>query len=322
MSEENRRREAALRLFGALSGVDEKYLEDCETDVQKKGNAGGQKDGQLTITFAALTGFMRKHGAAVAAVLCVAVLGVSLAGYPSASRRADDKSLFMPDGAPPQNKVQSMAEAPQDSAVEAVEEYDNAGGEVSEQKPDADAVNNLLQERQPGASGSAGVPAQEAAGKESLIGVPGDDEQSMTLEQVRSLKAVGKYFPASLPDDGEINVLYGRDLTGREKFTMGWNVDAESSAGWFYVIAENLGEQRPEDGCQYTGGIVFPEEDFSKESVEACLTLGWDDTEGLHLPGGTFSVLYAEEENQVLVTFYGTGTVEEVWELMSSVKGQ
>lgn len=66
------KREAAMRLFGALSGVDEAYLEASES-------AGGGK----LVPFGRLAGFRRRYGRLVAAVLVLCVLGAGYAGVRS-----------------------------------------------------------------------------------------------------------------------------------------------------------------------------------------------------------------------------------------------
>lgn len=70
MSEE--KKNGAMRLFGGLSGVDERYLEACENSVPDK-----------IVPYNRLTEWSRKYGKAVAAVFALCVLGAVYVGVQS-----------------------------------------------------------------------------------------------------------------------------------------------------------------------------------------------------------------------------------------------
>lgn len=336
MSEENRKREAAIRLFGALSGVDEEYLAGCEADTAQKGGA------RKKIAPAGFGRFVRKHGTAAAAVLCVAVLGVSVAGYRAANQIGAGKSA-MYDASPGMAQEELAAENAGDEPFWgiAADERADAEEQISEAGSPASDGN--------GSSASGSTPQNHTneltnveAYKDNLeekrtemCSLPKEDGGTvMTPEQVRALDVVGDYFPAVLPGDGEISVLCGRDIQGQEMFTMGWNADSKSeSSGRFYVQAENLGDtlpdrvkngiadmSQPETYDHNRSFAVFREEDFAKECVEARLVSNPEGESGSGLPKGTFGVLYEEGGAYVLVTFDGEGTAEDVWEMLSSVK--
>lgn len=333
MSEENRKREAAIRLFGALSGVDEEYLAACEADAAVK-----KREERKGIAFGGLNRFVRKYGTAVAAVLCIAVLGASVVGYRAANRIAGGNPAKSAD--PADMALQEVAEEVAEAeSLREITPDDAAGTEIltpAAGSPESDGTDSMN-------SGSAiqdqtnrmeSMSDKEDLQKKQIECLRGDDgREIMTLEQVRALDVVGGYFPAALPESGAISVLYGRDIPGQEKITMGWNLDLESPSGWFYVLVENLGSElpdqtealiadvtKPETYKSNPEGVVFWESDFEEKLVEECLIPDWDNSDGLNLPGGTFGVLYKEDGNYVLVTFYGEGTAEEVWEMMRSVK--
>lgn len=337
MSEENRKREAAIRLFGALSGVDEEYLAACEADAAVK-----KRQERSGMVFGGLNRFVRKYGTAVAAVLCIAVLGASVAGYRAANRiaggspakSADPADMAFQEAAEGAVEEESLRETTTDDVADAAgtELLTPAAGSPESDGTDSMSSGSAIRSQ---TNGMESMSDKEDL-KKKLGCLPGDDDgEIMTLEQVRALDVVGGYFPAVLPESGAISVLYGRDIPGQEKITMGWNLEPESSSGWFYVLVENLGSElpdrtealiadvtKPETYKSNPEGVVFWESDFEERLVEECLIPNWDNSDGLNLPGGTFSVLCEEEGNYVLVTFYGEGTAEEVWEMMRSVRAK
>lgn len=348
MSEQNRKREAAMRLFGALSGVDEEYLAACEIDTGKAAadtlKAAGDADRGVTDTlkttedtgsetarqklvpFERLGSFVRKYGMAVAAVLCVVVLGVSLAGYQLSGRKAMDSTQNGSMAMLQENAADSAVNQEYGGAPEAAEESEDrntmtngsgaADGENIDDLSTRLASKNVLQEEQMQGYEKDSI-EQELSLKKELMSQPSETESLMTLEQAREVRVVGGYLPEALPESGSLSVLYGTADEGQERITLGWNIDSENeSEDWFYLVIENLGSDQSD---WLNDSTVFGADRLTRENVEKILTKDSANTSASGTAEGTLGVLYENQGNYVLLTFYGEASAEEVWEMLNSV---
>lgn len=345
-AEEARRREGAMRLFGALSGVDEEYLAACESESCGK-----------VLAFSGFGGFARRYGMMFAAALCLAVLGIGYltlqtapraknlsdstafsGGYGVASREeaaADAVDGMQPEAAPQEvgaedlNTELSMAQiqnAP--SAASKQEESKRFAGEGCEE--DSLAQQNRMSDA------------------ESLGGAKSGEE--MTLEQAGRLAVVGEYLPDVWPAQGEITRLVGEDTAGAEWVSLTWSYANQWDS--FVLSVENLGEalpayieeavadqKKPETYDENLYEIpyaetlpkeyltvfqdpVFEGDTFDKDCVRARLISPSGDSGDTGTPRGRFRVLYREGDNYVLVRFNGRGNVDEIWDLLSSMEGR
>lgn len=316
MSERDRKREGAMRLFGALSGVDEEYLAGCEADKQASRGA---------VRFWR-TGFVRRYGAAVAAALGVIVLGISAYVYQFSG---GGKTASM-DCAPQENVAarlenageqkdfpQEGVEAAEDEAAEAP-----AGGQLLGDTAD----ENLTAPRQEEQSmmqqdGSMSVKMTDQ--KEKMDGLAEEkiSGERITLEQARAVPTVGEYLPDELPvDSGECEV-YAVTEPGQEKVMLVWNREPETEdSEWFCLEIDNLGENGP---AWTDSSTLLAAEELTKEAVESVIGTRSGEDAGTGTRGGygaMLGILYEEEGEYVLLTYRGEMTAKQVWEMLGSVK--
>lgn len=324
MSEKDRKREAAMRLFGALSGVDEEYLAGCEAD------AGKATAGQELIPFERLGLFMRKYGTAVAAVLCVAVLGVSLAGYRLSGRGTaggtqNGSMAFLQDNASGAtiNDEYEAAEEIRDASTDEVNSIAKTGGTTTNGGNDNGSNNSTANDLTSEETGQDGLQEQQAEAfderlKDDLQRMEADRNlyanKNLTLEEARQVSVVGAYLPAVFPESGGIDALTAINDEGQERIQLGWNTDEKDvSEGWFYLTIENLGNSLP-DWLEHN--TVFEEEQITKANIEECMAAGPADAADSRTPGGALSVLYENQGSYVLLTIWGEISSEEVWKML------
>ena len=275
MSEkQNYKQDGAIRLFGALSGVDEKYLVACENE---------KKQGGVVV-------FMHKYGKAMAAVLCLAVLG---AGY-----MAMQTSVKYNDCA--------TSEAPQAVAGAGAERNEAKDMEAAaSDAPEADGMEESVLENaeQLQDSTSSEHSAQSSATVE------------MTLTEARVLNVVGQYIPTDWPTGGVVSQVLGFEKAGEASVTLFWTYN-ETKDG-FFINIDNLGEELPDWVTEeISEDYIVAKEDFTKEYVESQMKSA-SETDDKDVLTGRFGILYEDASGYVLVRFNGSGNVDEIWELMN-----
>ncbi len=327
------KREAAMRLFGALSGVDEAYLAACEEDEgtgtpvvgENSGKAAGRRavrGGSGAGAASGIISFAGRYGRQVAAVLCLAVLGASIfayqiskskGGYFTAEQGVTEDSLMQENG-----MSQSPAAVPE--AMDA--EPEESEKQMSGNKSDGSTFSGALPGQTETDKYEPGITdfASQNRVTESVKDIKLSDSLSeeMSLEKTAELAVIGSYLPDVWPKQGSISNItriVGDDAEN-EKVVIHWFYGGDSSEG-FELTIENLGEAKPQEAM---GSSVFPAEEFTEECVEACMETEENDTAGADTLRGSFGVLYRTGEGEnVLVSFSGCGSVEEVWAMFKSV---
>lgn len=349
MSYEEEKREAAMRIFGALSGVDEAYLAACEEDncyYNSNNNSDTGKGAKSGIAV-----FVRRYGRAAAAVLTLAVLGTSFMVYQTNNSKdgtanfsgmpADVGGAFT-NGATMQDAAVMEAETPMEHQEQ------RAGAAV---QSDTNEEGARIEER-------CAAQSMEEAAKEmdsiSQLNSYIDEDQSemekqkeITQLEAAKLAVVGDYLPDAWPTQGSISQISCNDTAGEESLTIRWsygdNIDD------FELSIINMGDTQPvtvadvskpesyderklevSHGETATGAynqaradVVFREEEFTKECVAARIVAYMDDTGDTVSFRGRFGVLYQTEDGKfVVVRFNGSGIVDEIWEMMESIDGQ
>lgn len=308
MSEQlNEKREGAIRLFEAMSGVDEQYLVACED--YKKTKSGG------------VVVFMQKYGKGMAAVLCLAVLG---AGYVSMMQVANTDKVAMdcaPAASMPASQEQCEAEAPV-RMEEAAEEC----------MPDDDIMtDNALSN---GLSGSSALEhkeigaEQDGARSETEIhknSVTTEDFGSefakddfdaldeLTMEEARKLVVVGEYIPQNWPEDeGVTIVLASKNVVenGSKNVYLLWESNTTNEV--YQVVIEKLSPDSLESVQERLGKDIIQADNFSKEFI---LANGEAVSEDSDVVDADFAVLHNTGSEYVLVHFMGNGSGEQIWEL-------
>lgn len=292
----NNKRQAAMRLFGAMSGVDEKYLAACE---DAKGATG--QSGVLL--------FMRRYGKAMAAVLCLAVLGAGYFALQSSvkySENATAMDMVAQSMAPSEPKYADEAAAEEEVVAEAPEAfYDNE---------ETDGVV-----RNDAASGSSAIGNKEQFEQEKTTveqSFVSSEVEEMTITEAEALDVVGQYIPTDWPVGGAISQVLDSGTTDEASVTLFWTYDNNGEG--FCVKIDNLGEEIPDWVTEeMSEDYVVGAEEFTKEYVESQIKTPSADSGDTDMPGGRFGVLYKTDSEYVLVRFDGRGTVDEIWEMMN-----
>ncbi len=317
MSEQlNDKRSASERLFSALSGVDEKYLAACEADK------GVRKSGSIVV-------FMNKYGKAMAAVLCLALLGIGYFGV-------QHMGSFSDKGPSADSAVVNEI-AKQECAVEEAPEAMDREEEAYE------AAVGSVEHSEPGAVEQGAVTSNSTTSvsdkSDYLVGFNGTtseaekevatekkqhyrEESADYIIQAQGMPWIGAYVPEVWPEEGAVMQLiadggtFGNPVPTAWLFwsydylTDGFNVQVNG-----YQNCEEWMEQ------EIAEGDVVYEADYTREYVASRMQPVSGDAAGVsalegELVEGYFGVLHETEEGYVLVRFNGVGTVDQIWEMM------
>ena len=318
MSGEDKRRDGAMRLFGALSGVDEEYLAACEKDCESRGAVGSK-----------IRVFAQKYGK-IAAVLGIAVLGLGLVGLQSANPSTSPKKFMLMDGEQLRNESNSMSggAAPQDMA----EAMDNmAEGIVEEfservtgqQDPNLMPEQNAASQLQNGQSDDLESKKQdntESVDKYNTDGISNEaaplKDTVLTLASARETAVVGNYLPSVLPKEGEIFWVTGENLTGQERVTLCWTYP--DGRGSFLWTVWNLGEKEADQTEKLPAGqSVLEGADMTRDDMETQIADALQPDGGI--TDGILCICYRSDGNYILVEFQGTCDADTLWAMLGSV---
>ncbi len=304
MSEE--KRQGAIRIFEALSGVDQELLERSEAE-NKKGTA--------VFSFA-------RGSKILAAALCFVVLG---AGAFTGRR------LLLSGGASSRSSqsVQEMAafdaadaQGGQDNGEQSAMAQDSPEGETAMAQDSPEGETAMAQ----GSITEEAVEreaAQEEADSEAVqdsqidYSSKSSSAQELSEEQARQTAVLGAYVPTILPEGyvfDRANIT--SDETGETLFIMWINGMDEISLGLSLQDAENLlfvDVENPET----FDNPVFKSSDLSEELISSRIKI-YEDAGDTSTPRGSFAVYY--EEDGVLVSFTGRGDAESIWKMFASIR--
>ena len=304
MSEE--KRQGAIRIFEALSGVDQELLERSEAE-NKKGTA--------VFSFA-------RGSKILAAALCFVVLGAgALTG----------RRLLLSGGASSRSSqsVQEMsafdaadAQGGQDNGEQSAMAQDSPEGEtaMAQDSPEGEAAMAQGSITEEAVEREA---AQEEADSEAVqdsqidYSSKSSSAQELAEEQARQTAVLGAYVPTILPEGyvfDRANIT--SDETGETLFIMWINGMDEISLGLSLQDAENLlfvDVENPET----FDNPVFKSSDLSEELISSRIKI-YEDAGDTSTPRGSFAVYY--EEDGVLVSFTGRGDAESIWKMFASIR--
>lgn len=285
-----------MRLFEALSGVDEKYLEACET-------AGEAEEKVVPINRFARFG--RRYGKYAAAVLVLFVLG---AGYYAVQSGGSKSENGMADAAAPFMAMAVQEEAPEDAMPE-------MSGETA-----LDGENNLT------GYANSGAGEKESSGENPEGKMVEQDQAAVTAgaDLVESLSGnldipensleLTAYLPTVWPAGSNQEVFQfvacssnGGDAgAGEESYVVeGTYTDKERS---FNLWISDNGTEMPDAGSE--DSVYYAVDAFDRTCVEEAMKDGM----------GSFGVFYKAGDHYVLVEFEGDGTAEEIWKMFASIK--
>lgn len=355
MSYEEEKREAAMRIFGALSGVDEEYLAACEENCNCNNNYNNNSNtGKRSRSGIAV--FVRRYGRAAAAVLVLAVLGVSFLVYQTSDSK-DGTANFSGNaadagGAFSNGSMMQDAVAPKEEMPMELQEPRMKSSMKSETNEEGARTGDVERYALQSVEGAAQedkmeeLTSQLNAHTENAQG-EAEKQKEITQPEAAKLAVVGDYLPEVWPTRGSISQISCNDTAGEETLTIRWSYGDNMDD--FELSILNMGDTQPvivadvskpesyderlykvshggtvpDEYRQVYADAVFREEEFNKECVAARIVAYVDDTGDTVSFRGRFGVLYQTEDGQfVVVRFNGRGVVDEIWEMMESIDGQ
>lgn len=285
MSEKlNNKQDGAIRLFEALSGVDEKYLAACEDYKKAKSNG--------------LLIFVQKYGKGIAAVLCLALLG---AGYVGMQQFASLDGPAAADFA--MNAVtasQECCEAPAEMQMEENVQEENA-------VPESAKTEMNLQ--------SDSVAEGFLKHEQDCVDAGASFDEELSLEEAKGIAVIGEYIPECWPEDGAFVKIIGSQESGAEYVKLFWTYNNMQDE--FVVKVENLGDALPDRVQEEIAQehIVY-EEQLSKELIVLNSQESSENEINADAVDVDFGVLHKADTQYVLVQFEGRSTVDEIWDLL------
>lgn len=333
----------ALKLLEAFSGVEEDLLERCEQAVVENNTTGAEDENcaKERGTVISPAGKLRekfrknswKYGSAVAAVFCVAIVGLACM---NGIRVGNDTAAF--EEAVEDAAGVFVAETTGMSAPEVAmrqEDAGNSGGDEYSYRAD-DMLNTADKDFVMNTKGETPEP-ETAKTEDGIVGnSPEFSYHIVTEKQARTHELFGGYVPEKLPEgygfveayiSGEdeaaalvVSWTRGMDsirvkITMPEKKPTTIQVDqVETYDEYLYGIPH--AETVPEEYWDIFNNPVCAWSDFTLEFVQKRM-IAREDAGDTDTPRGNFSVLYPDG---VVVYFNGRGTAEEIWELFDSME--
>lgn len=348
------KKERALKIMQALSGVDEELLERSE-ESRIRENAPV---------------FLWRYARSWAAVLCLAVVGIAgWGGYRLAQGAGKDMNN---SGAACDSmaQIEDIEVAMEDDGFQQAPEVEMEGAALQEAEENisggSDIFSNAMTDGEKEADISAAEPPfgemgisaarqpseevkdTENAEEKSNDNVNREDEhikdeacaapnlQSLTEQEARGQETLGGYVPAAFPRGYSFESA-SRDLDRQEEnlrlcWTRGMDsimislvktdnlpatVDVEKPETYderMYSIP--YADSVPEEYRQSVNDPVFARADLTLEMIRSRM-LTYNDSGDTDTPRGNFSVLCSDG---VLVRFSGRGTAEEIWEMFCSME--
>lgn len=331
MNDNEKSVQKAMRIFEALSGVEEELLVECNKDDAKKNSV---------IPF-------WKYGKAIAACFCLVVAGAlvwtaSVNGGFRSVKTSDSAAALDIEMAADSYDMADAAQGVQENSVGAEEgAMQNDVGAVMEgaQETGGSVMEDILQEE------STLEKEIEDAQSEMLeqdcsTALPPDDREKISELAAKKLDVYGVFVPNALPSGYvyESGSKLQNTVTGEETgVSLCWTKGMDSIS-WTVkkvevtdVVCVDIANKEcydvhmyeipyadtvPEKYRETFNNPVFKAEELSLELVESRMKVVQDagDTD---TPRGNFSVFY---EEGILIEFRGDGTAEEIWNLFASLQ--
>lgn len=321
------KKEKAMRIFEALSSVDEDLLVRADEQQTK------------VVPF--------RHATRVMAA-CACLLVVGLVSW-TGSRSLMTKESAASDCAAPESVNQMMADTTADKAADAEADVEVGMDEVYNDAYDSDEVvaEEVMEEAAPEIP-AAGVEAEveaesgnmEVWDEESMDGVSSSVKDDAVVylneQELRAETVLGEYIPTVIPEgyafesgyksaDGAITLRWSM---GMDDIVIGVALyePSEENEGRIVDIAKRetydvhvyeipYADTVPAEYWEVFHTPIFREKDFGIELVEARMK-SVEDLGDTATPRGNFSVLY---EEGVIVRFDGDCDAESVWKMFESI---
>lgn len=353
----------ALKLLEAFSGVEEDLLERCENAVvcaefQLQGNVTKAVNrGKVVSLTDKLKNFGKnswRYGSAIAAVLCVAIVGLAYlsnlrvgvndsAAYEVMMDETSGGAVAPENGVAADGAMQATASTPTTyygtaESVETEGTTEQTDGGADDSLRSTNSINNR-EEKSASTDDlkDATVSGQESAVVEEALGSCKEFVYvTVTEGEARAHEVFGAYVPTRLPEGYVLEGAYVSGEGEQESLMVSWSrgldsimvnitlpeetpvtVDVaktETYDEYLYEIPH--AETVPEEYREVFNNPVCAWEDFSLEFVQKRMIVR-EDAGDTDTPRGNFSVLYPDG---VLVYFNGRGTAEEIRALFESME--
>lgn len=309
MSEE--KRDGAMRIFEALSAVDEELLAQSEASVTP------------------ILPFWYRHSKGLVAAVCLVVLGVSAWSATtifSPAGAVAPRANVAADSAVQESSDMEREVAATEGAMADAEQYDQAAPEAWELRENA-AEESMPETATEGIKEVAPEKKEELGETESTVdndkkdallgGTMSDKMNSgsgikeLTESEARAMDVVGAYVPESFPKGyvfdaarggslGEQHDLFVCYTSGMEDITLSLSTEAEEFLD--FADVENP---------------IYYAEDLSLELIDSRMKI-CEDKGDTSTPLGVFAVYY--KEGGVLIKFSGRGSAEKILEMFASIR--
>lgn len=317
---QDRRLSGAMRIFEALSSVDEELL--VRSDGQKK-----------VVPF-------WKYAKVMAACICFVVVGV--AAYTSIDMKSAKENASADCAAPAALEEAPMEyAASEDEKAAAIDGSDYNEEAAMEEVAAEESPAELEVSQQSAENGSVGDGAEMDSLQESILDCGEKLPSAQDEDTLRATEVLGDYIPTKLPVGYVFESGYGIDENNPENgISLLWVngmdtirisvreyvanaetesriVDVSDTASYDVHLYEiPYCDSVPEKYYKTFHNPIFEEGDFAFEIVEARMKSvseqGDTDT-----PRGNFAVLY---DSGILLEFNGRGDAESIWEMLESIK--
>lgn len=273
------KRDKAIRLFEAMSGVDEKYLEACENSGAAMGETA--KKGKV-VSFQKFARIASRYGKYVAAVLVLCVLGM---GY-YAVQHTGSKT------------TENCADAGQMVALMPMDNEMNGAPEEAPAEALAEVMPEAVAEVEDGV-----VPGQTGNGMD-MVGLKW--EEGLAKPAVGSEEWLQELLPTVWPENSIPQIQYMVACGTQSKGSFACVASAEKEqATAFTLTLTDWEDGVPEDR---DAAYILA----SELTLEEIASMRGETAEDV-------SVLYEKDGHSVLIKYHGEGTAEEIYQMFASI---
>ena len=305
------KRDGAMRIFEALSGVDEKYLAACEQP-------------QVT-SFERLARFHRRYGKFVAAALVFLVVGAGYWGMNSlrlgnspasnvngsrsdfAKTANDNYAAIREEAAVAPEGVPVGESAPEEAYAEGESFVTEAGTELAAEQTENTLADSLDEAQDIVGNGytqdkTAGTNSDNAANSVgSFTQEDRRDQGTATAEAVRK-ENLQAYLPKIWPQDCMVEMVEESSEAG--VLLAHGSYPGSKKEFFLRIAAADEWQKEKQEGADYDA------DSLTLADVERELAGG----------KGTFTVRYQEDGSEVRLQFSGDGEAKEIWEMFASIQ--
>lgn len=242
------REENALRIMRALSGVDEELLARSEgmdgaAETKEKKQGGNRK----------IVRFMNRHGRALAACLCLAVLGAAYLAVEFRQKNEENDGSGS-DGASYIKDFQMDEAEAQGKTNAAYENREEAEGMSPDEMWDADGLMPNNHTDDVGAAETAGDQQKQndALNEQTQTANP-RPQQELSLEEAKQCETLGAHIPETIPAGCDfVQATYEKTASG-SRLVLTWS----DGRHLFRVKLSQTLFAEPEEAAAETGIAVY-----------------------------------------------------------------